>query len=523
MRVDSGPLGPQPRFRRARTSSSEATISETTRPAPKRCAIRRKTHVGHAGERREDRASAATATEPIDQPASPIFCIKHHSAQEIANRVRIASCPIHVDQRHCRQLPCGFRPAYQGGWMRVRSSMSVAAIIVAAGRGLRAGGGLPKQYPVGRRRASPRPARSMRFLSAPGDRLGRRRHPPETTGRLTTNAVPHVDWRCREKLLPPVSGGETRQDSVRDRARGPARIAAGHRARPRCRPALRERRLDRPRHRGRPTVRRRRPRHPGGGHDQVVDEDDRVVETPERVKASGRPDAAGLPLHQASRRPSARCSASLDRFTDDGALVEWAGLPVHVFPGDPANVKLTHPADFERAERRLRPVARSARHAARHRLRRPCLRRRRPCLARRRRDRRTTGVVAHSDGDVILHALTDALLGALADGDIGDPLPAERPAMARRLVRPLPRLRRRPRARARRQHRPSRRRRCSARRRGSAPHREAMRSRIAAIAGIAIAHVSLKATTTEKLGFTGRGEGLAAQAAATIRLPEDAA
>ena len=63
--------------------------------------------------------------------------------------------------------------------------------------------------------------------------------------------------------------------------------------------------------------------------------------------------------------------------------------------------------------------------------------------------------------------------------------------------------------------------RCSARRPKLGPHREAMRARIAEIAGLRLDQVSLKATTTEKLGFTGRGEGIAAQAAATIRLPED--
>ena len=129
------------------------------------------------------------------------------------------------------------------------------------------------------------------------------------------------------------------------------------------------------------------------------------------------------------------------------------------------------------------------------------------------------GVVAHSDGDVILHALTDAILGALADGDIGTHFPPSDPqwrgassdrflAYAVGLVRERggivdhldttllcekPRL---------------------------GPHREAMRQRIAEIAGLRLDQVSLKATTTEKLGFTGRSEGIAAQAAATIRLPE---
>jgi 2-C-methyl-D-erythritol 4-phosphate cytidylyltransferase/2-C-methyl-D-erythritol 2,4-cyclodiphosphate synthase len=131
----------------------------------------------------------------------------------------------------------------------------------------------------------------------------------------------------------------------------------------------------------------------------------------------------------------------------------------------------------------------------------------------------TTGVTAHSDGDVILHALTDALLGALADGDIGVHFPPSDPqwrgaSSDRFLAHAVERVRARggiidhldvtll----------------CEAPRLG--PHREAMRARIAEIAGVRIDQVSLKATTTEKLGFTGRSEGIAAQAAATVRLPE---
>jgi 2-C-methyl-D-erythritol 4-phosphate cytidylyltransferase/2-C-methyl-D-erythritol 2,4-cyclodiphosphate synthase len=129
------------------------------------------------------------------------------------------------------------------------------------------------------------------------------------------------------------------------------------------------------------------------------------------------------------------------------------------------------------------------------------------------------GVLAHSDGDVILHALTDAVLGALADGDIGVHFPPSDPqwrgaSSDRFLAHAIERVRDRgglvdhldvtll----------------CEAPRLG--PYREAMRARIAEIGGLRLDQVSLKATTTEKMGFTGRREGLAAQAAATIRLPE---
>ena len=128
------------------------------------------------------------------------------------------------------------------------------------------------------------------------------------------------------------------------------------------------------------------------------------------------------------------------------------------------------------------------------------------------------GLSGHSDADVALHSITDALLGAAALGDIGDHFPPSDPqwkgaasdqflAHAAALIRARggmidhvdctiicesPKV---------------------------GPHREAMRTRIAEILAISIDRVSVKATTTERLGFTGRGEGIAAQATATVRLP----
>ena len=395
--------------------------------------------------------------------------------------------------------------------------MTVAAIIVAAGRGLRAGEGLPKQFrSVG---GVPVIARSINaLLSAPEIASGvvviheDDRAPYD-------ECLPHVDWRCREKLLPPVSGGETRQDSVRiglDALRGsPPEIVLVHdAARPFASAELVGAAIEAGRKCGAAI-----PGIPVADTIKLVDEDGRVVETPQRsrLRAVQTPQSfAYIRLLDAHHRA---VSANLRSFTDDGALIEWAGFPVLVFPGDPANVKLTHPADFERAG----AVATRSREALVTRLgtgfdvhafgegdhvwlggvRVP----------------HSRGVIAHSDGDVILHALTDAILGALADGDIGIHFPPSDPqwkgvSSDRFLAYAADRVRTRggiidhldvtllceaPRL---------------------APHREAMRSRIAEIAGIPIAHVSLKATTTEKLGFTGRGEGLAAQAAATVRLPE---
>jgi 2-C-methyl-D-erythritol 4-phosphate cytidylyltransferase/2-C-methyl-D-erythritol 2,4-cyclodiphosphate synthase len=128
------------------------------------------------------------------------------------------------------------------------------------------------------------------------------------------------------------------------------------------------------------------------------------------------------------------------------------------------------------------------------------------------------GLTGHSDADVALHALVDAILGALAEGDIGAHFPPNDPqwrgaSSDRFLAYACERVRARdgiianldvtivcetPRV---------------------APHRDAMRARIAAIAGIAVTRVAVKATTSEKLGFTGLGEGIVAMATATVRLP----
>ena len=132
------------------------------------------------------------------------------------------------------------------------------------------------------------------------------------------------------------------------------------------------------------------------------------------------------------------------------------------------------------------------------------------------------GFVAHSDGDVALHALTDAVMGALALGDIGRWFPPSDPQWkgaasdqflakafalcAERGFRPtaldVTIICERPKI---------------------GPHAEAMRARVAAIAGVGVDRVSVKATTSEGLGFTGRGEGIAAQAAATLMGPAEGA
>jgi 2-C-methyl-D-erythritol 4-phosphate cytidylyltransferase/2-C-methyl-D-erythritol 2,4-cyclodiphosphate synthase len=130
----------------------------------------------------------------------------------------------------------------------------------------------------------------------------------------------------------------------------------------------------------------------------------------------------------------------------------------------------------------------------------------------------TQGLTGHSDADVVLHALVDAILGALADGDIGVHFPPSDPkwrgaSSDRFLAFAVERVRARGGVIAHLDATVV----CEAPRVG--PHREAIRERIAEIAGISPDRVGIKATTSEELGFTGRREGMTASALATIRLP----
>jgi 2-C-methyl-D-erythritol 4-phosphate cytidylyltransferase/2-C-methyl-D-erythritol 2,4-cyclodiphosphate synthase len=207
--------------------------------------------------------------------------------------------------------------------------------------------------------------------------------------------------------------------------------------------------------------------------------------------------------------------AGQDDFPDDAALAEWAGLRVSLFGGEPGNIKLTTKDDFARAEMLVGALADTRTgqgidvhafgpgdHVTLGGVRIP-------------HDRGLTG---HSDADVVLHALVDAILGALAEGDIGSHFPPSDPqwrgVSSDRFLRfAIERL-------------AARHGKithvdisiiCEAPRIG--PHRDAMRTRIGEIAGIPADRVAVKATTSEGLGFTGRGEGIAAFATATIRLP----
>jgi 2-C-methyl-D-erythritol 4-phosphate cytidylyltransferase / 2-C-methyl-D-erythritol 2,4-cyclodiphosphate synthase len=201
--------------------------------------------------------------------------------------------------------------------------------------------------------------------------------------------------------------------------------------------------------------------------------------------------------------------------TDEAMVIERAGGQVALVPGDPALAKLTYPEDFAMAEQ-LAGAARVMRIGQgldAHRFG--------PgdgvmlCGVHIPHDR---ALIGHSDADAGLHALTDALLGAIGEGDIGDHFPPSDPKWRGAssdqfllhaaglvtgrggrivnvdvtLVCERPRIK---------------------------PHREAMRARLAELLGLELAAVSVKATTMEGMGFTGREEGLAAQAVAMVELP----
>jgi 2-C-methyl-D-erythritol 4-phosphate cytidylyltransferase/2-C-methyl-D-erythritol 2,4-cyclodiphosphate synthase len=201
--------------------------------------------------------------------------------------------------------------------------------------------------------------------------------------------------------------------------------------------------------------------------------------------------------------------------TDDAQVVEADGGKVAIAAGDPLLTKLTYPEDFAMAER-LAGAARITRIGQgfdAHRWG--------PgesvwlCGVEIAHDETLIG---HSDADAGLHALTDAVLGAIGDGDIGDHFPPTDPqwkgaASDKFLIHAVDLVRQRggrlinvdvtlicerPKIK---------------------PHREAMRARLAEILDLPLDRVSVKATTTEKMGFTGRGEGLAAQAVATVETP----
>jgi 2-C-methyl-D-erythritol 4-phosphate cytidylyltransferase/2-C-methyl-D-erythritol 2,4-cyclodiphosphate synthase len=201
--------------------------------------------------------------------------------------------------------------------------------------------------------------------------------------------------------------------------------------------------------------------------------------------------------------------------TDDAAVVERAGGRVALVPGDPMLMKLTWPEDFAMAERLAgaQRIVRIGQGVDAHRFgpgKSVWL-----CGVEIPPEQ---GLVGHSDADCALHALTDAVLGAIAEGDIGAHFPPSDPqwkgvSSDRFLAHAVARLA----ARGGRVLNADVTLVCERPKIG--PHREAMRARLAEIMGVPVEQVSVKATTTEGMGFTGRGEGLMAQAVVTVEAP----
>ena len=369
------------------------------------------------------------------------------------------------------------------------------ALVVAAGSGSRAGGDLPKQY----RAVAGRP-----LLAHAIDRL---HHPRIDRIQVVIGAGQEEAYRqaVGERALPsPVIGGATRRQSVLnglDAVAGAERVLIHDAARPFLPGAVIDRLLD-----------------ALDGHDGAVPA---LPVTDTLARADGAPvprdGLVRVQTPQAFRLDAIRRAHSAwsgGEATDDAQIARAAGLDVAIVAGDPALEKLTFEADFRRAEAALlgtRVGFGFDVHA---------LAAGRPLWLGGIELPHDKGLAGHSDADVALHALTDAILGALGAGDIGDHFPPSDPKWAgapsalflehaRDLVdqaggriahADLTII-------------------CEAPRIG--PYRDSMRLRIAALLRLPPARISIKATTTERLGFAGRGEGIAAQAVATLRLPED--
>lgn len=389
---------------------------------------------------------------------------------------------------------------------------TTVAVIVAAGRGARALGSdrIPKQYrSIG---GHPMLARSLDVLT---------RHAQIDAVEVVVNGddSPLYDDAARPfaaRLLAPVDGGDSRQESVRRGLEAlsgapPERVLIHDAARPFVTEDLIGRLLD------------ALDEHPAAiAAEPVTDtlkrsaEDGTIAETIERAGLwrAQTPQAFHFaPLLDAHRRAA---EAGRSNFTDDAGLAEWAGLPVKLVASTSRNMKLTTPDDLALAERLLGPAMLEPRagsgfdvhafapgdHVWLCGVQIP----------------HTHRLVGHSDADVGLHALTDAILGAIGQGDIGEHFPPSDPAWrgaASRIF--LADAGERVRALGGQITNVDVTLLCEAPKIG--PHRSVMRATVAEILRIDIGRVGVKATTTEGLGFVGRREGIAALASASVVLP----
>ncbi|WP_137392078.1 bifunctional 2-C-methyl-D-erythritol 4-phosphate cytidylyltransferase/2-C-methyl-D-erythritol 2,4-cyclodiphosphate synthase [Rhodoligotrophos defluvii] len=390
--------------------------------------------------------------------------------------------------------------------------MTTAALIVAAGSGVRAGGPLPKQYqtiggqPVLRRTVEA-------FL-----------HHPEVD-HVQVVIGPDHHALCAEalaglNLLPPVAGAATRQGSVFNGLQAleplaPQAVLIHDGARPFVSTTLISTVIG--------ALRQHDAAIPAVPIAETIK---RVSETRTIAATVDRQGLWGAQTPQAFRFDTIfelhkrAADGNLTDFTDDASLAEWAEVPVAVVEGERQNVKLTTSDDIEMADTRLRQAEWAAladirvgqgfdvhqfgpgEHVTLCGVRIP----------------HTHGLVGHSDADVAMHALTDAIFGAIGEGDIGVHFPPSDPQWkgaasavflkeAVRKVHALggiiahcditmvseaPRIK---------------------------PHVPAMKAELAPVLGVTEDRVAIKATTNEQMGFIGRREGMVAYATATVRLP----
>lgn len=376
--------------------------------------------------------------------------------------------------------------------------MTVTALIVAAGKGERLGGDMPKQYrSIGGKpllrwaveaMASSASIDQIRVVIGPGQE------------ELAEAALKGLDVDTL------IEGGAERSDSVRNglHAIGDGTVLVHDAARPFCPPAVVDRLLS-----------------ALEGHDGAVPVlpvadtlvlGDATLETPvdrTRLLRVQTPQAFHVEDLICAYEEAGRASA-----TDESTVMLAAGLKVVTVEGDPMLEKLTTPADWDRAEAILasRLISRTGMGYDVH-----AFAGEGPIMLGGIAVPHSRGLTGHSDADVVLHAITDALLGAAGLGDIGEHFPPSdsqwKGASSDLFLGHAAGL---------------------LRARGGiidhvdvtiiaeepkvGPHRSAIRMRVSEILGVKLEQVSVKATTTEGLGFTGRREGMAAQAVASIRL-----
>ncbi len=370
--------------------------------------------------------------------------------------------------------------------------MSTAAIIVAAGRGTRLGGDRPKQWQM--LAGQPVLAHTIAALRPHVDHLVLVIHPEDRA-------------RAEGFGLPLVEGGASRADSVRNALEslavsGVSRVLIHDAARPLV-PATVIR-----------AVLHALETSPGAAPALAVTDalwrgGTRVEGTADRAGLwrAQTPQGFDFPAILAAHRAHPGGAA------DDVEVARAAGLPVTIVPGHEDNLKLTFPGDFARAEAIIRGRRMDIRmgngfdvhaftegdHVWLCGVKVP----------------HSRALLGHSDADVGMHALTDAIYGALAEGDIGVHFPPSDPqwkgaaseiflrhAMGRVAARgfalancDVTLICERPKI---------------------GPHQGAMRAALATIMGVDMDRISVKATTSERLGFTGREEGIAALATATL-------